>query len=72
MATKSGMKKDELGPLIKILIGMLGDKATSIHLHKTDYETVKASPAAFGLTLSNKKDIVAAKDGRLITVRPIK
>ncbi len=67
----SQLKKDEIRKYIEQLLSMINDKAESIHLHKKDYEIVKASPASFGLSLSNSKDIVATKDGRLIVVRPV-
>ena len=71
MATKSGLTKDELGPLINTLLDMLSDQAESIHLHKTDFKKVAAAPAKFGLSLSNKNDIVAVRDGRMILIKPV-
>lgn len=67
----SQLKKDEIRRYIEQLLSMISDKAESIHLHKKDFEIVQASPAAFGLTLSNSKDIVKVKGGRTIVVRPV-
>lgn len=72
MATVSGMHKDELRSLINVLLNMLSDQAESIHLHEADFRKVKASPASFGLSLSDSKDIVAYRDGRTITVKSVK
>lgn len=69
MASKK--QYDDLRTLIPLLLSMISDKAESIHLRKKDYELVKSSPAAFGLSLSNTKDIVAVKDGRMIIVKSV-
>ncbi len=71
MGARSGIKKDELRPLIDMLLSMLSDKADSIHLHQVDFDKVKASPGSFGLSLSNKNDIVAIRDGRTIFVKSV-
>lgn len=67
----SQIKRDEIRTLIRQLLSMISDKAEAIHLHKTDFEIVKASPAAFGLSLSNKKDIVSVRNGRTVVVKPV-
>lgn len=67
----SQLKKDEIRKYIDQLLGMVSEKAESIHLHKKDFEIVQASPASFGLSLSNSKDIVSVRKGRTIVVRAV-
>lgn len=68
---QSTIKERELRDLIKILLDMSSDKADSIHLHEVDFKKIQASPAAYGLSLTNKKDIVAVRKGRTILVKPV-
>jgi len=69
MTRKTPLHSDELRPLIKTLLGMISEKATSIHLHKADYDKVQASPYLYGLTL-NEGNIRAQIGSRFIDVLP--
>jgi hypothetical protein len=66
----SQLKKDEIRKYVDQLLSMISDQAESIHLHKKDYEIVKASPASFGLMLKDG-GIVKYIGARIITVRAV-
>lgn len=64
----SQIKEAELRDLINTLVGMLSEKAESIHLHKKDFDKVKAHPAMFGFSLS-RGEVVKHIEGRKITIK---
>lgn len=66
--TVSQIEEAELRDLINTLLGMLSEKAESIHLHKKDFDKVKAYPAMFGFSLS-RGEVVKFIEGRKITIK---